>query len=214
MPVVPRLRRNSADEGYKTQDNMKIAKDGFPFIAGFGVAGICFWFIAMPLGLILSLLAAICLYFFRDPYRNIMKSGRFVFSPADGKVMEIIEEKDKKIIRIFLSIFNVHIQRAPFSGSIRSIEYKPGKFLPAMDRNAHAVNEQNVFTIDTVYGEIQVMQIAGILARRIVSWVKAGDKVEAGQRIGIIKFGSQVDIILPAKIEVLVKLNEKVKGGT
>ncbi|OGS18284.1 MAG: phosphatidylserine decarboxylase [Elusimicrobia bacterium RIFOXYA2_FULL_40_6] len=192
---------------------MKIAKDGLPFISGFGILGICLWFLSVPLGVISWVLAGFCLYFFRDPNRIVPKDNVMVLSPADGKVMEITEENDKKIIRIFLSIFNVHIQRSPFSGTIKSIEYKPGKFLPAMSKNACIVNEQNIFTIDTVYGEIEIRQIAGIIARRVVAWVKPGEAIEAGQRIGIIKFGSQVDICLPAKAEILVKASEKVKGG-
>ena len=192
---------------------MRIAKEGIPFISGFGILGVCLWLIVMPLGIILLILAGFCLYFFRDPKRIIPQGKDLVLSPADGKVMEITEENNKKVIRIFLSIFNVHIQRSPFSGTIKSIEYKPGRFLPAMDKNAHVVNEQNVFTIETAYGEIVVSQIAGIIARRVVSWIKTGEAIEAGQKIGIIRFGSQVDICLPINAEILVKENDKIEGG-
>lgn len=192
---------------------MNIAKEGLPFIAGAGIAGACLWFIVKPIGIIVLAGAVFFLYFFRDPHRNILQSDNGILAPADGKVMEIANEGNIMVIRIFLSVFNVHIQRSPVAGMIKSVVYQPGKFLPAMNVGAHIVNEQNIFTVETPHGEIVVRQIAGILARRVVSWVVPGQAVEAGQKIGIIKFGSQVDVAVPAAAQMLVKKGDHVIAG-
>lgn len=192
---------------------MNIAKEGLPFIAGAAIAGACLWFIVKPLGIIVLAGAVFFLYFFRDPHRNIQRSAHGILAPADGKVMEIANEGNIMVIRIFLSVFNVHIQRSPVAGTIKSVVYQPGKFLPAMNLGAHIVNEQNIFTIETPHGDIVVRQIAGILARRVVSWVVPGQAVEAGQKIGIIKFGSQVDVAIPASAQMLVKTGDTVTAG-
>lgn len=195
---------------------MFIAKEGIPFIVIPLVLGISaillgrFW--VYP-GAVLVLLALFCCYFFRDPSRNVLQDNRLVISPADGRVMEITKEGDSKVIRIFLSVFNVHLQRAPITGTVTSMEYKPGKFLPAMDKAAHIENEQNIIKIKNQQGEYVVKQIAGILARRVVSWVKQGDEIKMGQHIGLIKFGSQVDISMPGAADIKVKEGDKVTGG-
>jgi phosphatidylserine decarboxylase len=197
---------------------MVIAKEGWPFILAPVIAGVLFlllgrgWPFWVP-GALLILTGLFCAFFFRDPTRQIMPDDRLVLSPCDGKVMEITEEDGFKVIRMFLSVLNVHLQRSPVSGTVTSVQYVPGKFLPAMHADAHIVNEQNIFTIQTPSGDYIVKQIAGILARRVVAWSKPGDRVERGQKIGLIKFGSQVDLYLPQKAVITVTVGEKVVAG-
>jgi phosphatidylserine decarboxylase len=119
-----------------------------------------------------------------------------------------------KRVSIFLAIWNVHVNRAPATGTITGVEYKPGKFLAAWDQNASFQNEQNVFTQATEHGEIVYKQIAGWVARRVVSWKRAGEEVTRGERIGLVRFGSRVDVWLPAEAEIAVKVGENVKGGS
>lgn len=197
---------------------MFIAKEGFPFIVTPLVLGVVFLFFGRvwafsSAGAVLIFAGLFCGYFFRDPARNIPKEENLVLSPCDGTVLEVSDENNRKTVRVFLSILNVHLQRAPVSGRIRNVEYRPGKFLPAMKKEAHQVNEQNVITIETKNGDFVVKQIAGILARRVVSWVKPGDIVASGQKIGLIKFGSQVDLELPPNVEIKVKPGDKVAAG-
>ena len=127
--------------------------------------------------------------------------------------MEINENKNENVVRVFLSIFNVHLQRSPIHGTVKTVEYKEGKFLMAWDPSAHDVNEQNIITIENEYGTYIVQQISGFLARRCVSWVKAGDTLKMGDKIGCIKFGSQVDLHLPKIFEITVKPGDKVRAG-
>jgi phosphatidylserine decarboxylase len=155
--------------------------------------------------------------FFRNPDRAIPGEPGVVVSPADGRVVVVKEETERgrpgKRISIFLAIWNVHVNRAPAEGKITSLEYKPGKFLPAWDESASFQNEQNVFRQATEHGEIVYKQIAGWIARRVVAWKGAGDHVSRGERIGLVRFGSRVDLWLPAEAEILVKVGENVKGG-
>lgn len=195
---------------------MFIAKEGLPFIVIPAIIGTVlvlsgrFWVIP---GYVLIIAALFCCYFFRDPSRTIPKEEHVVLSPADGTIMEVGKDGDKKLIRIFLSVFNVHLQRAPVAGKVVSVEYKPGKFLPAMDKEAHIQNEQIITTIKNKNGEYIVKQIAGILARRCVSWLKQNDEITAGQKIGLIKFSSQVDISMPQSAEIKVKVGDVLVGG-
>lgn len=195
---------------------MFFAKEGLPFIIIPMLAGILFFLLGrgwiVP-GSTCIVLGLFCAFFFRDPTREMPAGNESVVSPCDGTVMETIQDGDKKIIRTFLSIFNVHIQRSPVSGIVKSVEYKPGKFLPAMNPLAHSVNEQNIMTIEAQDGQYVVSQIAGLIARRIVCWIKAGDHVQKGQKIGLIRFGSQVDLTLPSKREFKVKPGDKTTGG-
>ncbi|MCB4790458.1 MAG: phosphatidylserine decarboxylase family protein [Elusimicrobia bacterium] len=195
---------------------MSIAKAGFPFIIIPLIIGVILLFLGggwkYP-GAFFILLCFFCCYFFRDPKRNVPHDEKLVISPADGRIMEIIKEGDTNVIRIFLSVFNVHLQRSPVSGKVVSMDYKPGKFLPAMDKAAHMENEQNIIKIRNANGEYTVKQIAGILARRVVSWVKKNDELKMGQQIGLIKFGSQVDISIPVSARIKVKEGDKVTGG-
>jgi phosphatidylserine decarboxylase len=195
---------------------MFIAKEGLPFIVIPAILGVAlvllgrFWVVP---GYVLIIAALFCCYFFRDPSRTIPKEENLVLSPADGTIMEVGKDGDKKLIRIFLSVFNVHLQRAPVAGTVVSVEYKPGKFLPAMDKEAHIQNEQIVTTIKNKSGEYVVKQIAGILARRCVSWLKQNDEIKSGQKIGLIKFSSQVDISMPQSVEIKVKVGDVLVGG-
>jgi len=159
------------------------------------------------------------MYFSRDPNRQVVVNENFIYSPADGTVMEVTEENNCKIIKIFMSVLNVHVQRSPVSGKVLAVEHKPGKFLNAADKRASFENEQNVITIipgnKRFTGPMLVKQIAGILARRIVCFKKPGDIVAQGERIGRIKLGSQVDIHIPAVkgLKINVQPGNKVKTG-
>jgi phosphatidylserine decarboxylase len=163
----------------------------------------------------LFLLAAFCLYFFRDPERAV-PSGPVAVSPADGKIVSIRSE-DARLTRIsiFMSVFDVHVNRAPVGGRITGIQYQRGRFLVASREDASLVNESNRITVEPDDGEPVVFkQIAGILARRIVCHKRPGDVVRAGERIGLIKFGSRVDVYLGPEWEVRVALGDRVKAGS
>jgi len=157
-------------------------------------------------------------YFFRDPARAIPAEAGAVVSPADGRVVVVTEETNAgrpgKRVSIFLAIWNVHVNRSPAAGVITKLEYKPGKFLGAWVERASLENEQNVFTLASEHGEIVFKQIAGWVARRVVSWKKQGEMVTRGERIGLVRFGSRVDIWLPENAEIAVKVGERVKGGS
>ncbi|MDD5022185.1 MAG: phosphatidylserine decarboxylase family protein [Endomicrobiaceae bacterium] len=191
-----------------------IVKEGYPFI----LIPLCIGALLMGIGIfwmgILFILTSIfCAYFFRDPARIIPDGEKSVIAPADGKVIEISKENGGSQIKIFMSVLNVHVQRAPVSGVISAVEYKPGKFLHAMSPNACVENEQNIITIAVDGENFKVKQIAGVLARRIVCWVKLGDKVQKGDKIGMIRFGSQVDIFVPESVKIMVKPGQKTIGG-
>ncbi len=141
-----------------------------------------------------------------------------VVSPADGRVVVVKEEENKgrpgKRMSIFLAIWNVHVNRSPAAGTIEKLEYKRGKFLAAWAEKASLENEQNVFTLASEYGEMEFKQIAGWVARRVVSWKKTGDPVQRGELIGLVRFGSRVDLWLPEGAEIAVKVGDHVKGGS
>ena len=168
---------------------------------------------------VLGLLALFTLYFFRDPDRTPAPGDRLVISPADGKVVRVVEVDETPLggpghqISIFLSIFDVHINRAPIAGVVRSVEYHEGEFLPAFDHSASHRNERNEVVIEGEHGDVAFAQIAGLIARRIVFRPAEGDRVERGARVGMIKFGSRVDVFLPASGRVLVQVGARVKSG-
>src|ERR1700722_15181054 len=170
------------------------------------------------LGAILVALALFVFYFFRDPERAITTEPAAVFSPADGRIVVITDEpnngKPGKRVSIFLAIWNVHVNRSPEAGTITGMEYRPGKFLAAMVARASAENEQNVISLSTASGEMMFKQIAGLIARRVVCWKKSGDVVARGERIGLVRLGSRVDLWVPGDAEILVKLGDNVKGGS
>jgi phosphatidylserine decarboxylase len=170
------------------------------------------------LGVLFIALGLFVFYFFRDPERSIPAGVDEVVSPGDGRVVVVTEEayagRPGKRVSIFLAIWNVHVNRAPAAGTIRKLEYKPGKFLAAWAEKASLENEQNVFTLASEHGEIVFKQIAGWVARRVVSWKKQGDAVARGERVGLVRFGSRVDLWLPENAEITVKVGESVKGGS
>ena len=170
------------------------------------------------LGGILLFLAAFVLYFFRDPERQVPADPAAVVSPADGRIMEIVDEplgaRPGRRISIFLAVWDVHVNRSPCAGCIRKVEYRPGRFLAAMRSRASAENEQNVFHLETDRGEITFKQIAGWIARRVLSWKSAGDRVALGERVGMIRFGSRMDVWLPLDAEILVRPGQHVAGGS
>ena len=193
---------------------MTIAKEGFPYIAILAIPGIAA-LIAGWLWVGIALLALVCFvtYFFRDPNRVFAGTDREVASPADGKVVWIRNENGMEAISIFLSVFDVHINRAPVSGKITEIEYHKGKFLIAYDERASVENERNSITMDHRGHVVRFVQIAGLIARRIVCWRKEGESLAVGDKIGLIKFGSRVDVFLPAGSKVYVKKGDRVAGG-
>jgi len=193
---------------------MTIAREGYPFIVILALGSIAlFVFHLSVLAIVLLVLCAFVVYFFRDPERSFALSGSQVLSPADGKVVSVRKENDLEVLSIFLSIFDVHINRAPVSGEITRIEYKKGKFLAAFDERASNENEQNSITIDHDGHPVRFVQIAGLIARRIICWKKEGEKIAAGERIGLIKFGSRVDVFLPSGSTINVKVGQKVRAG-
>lgn len=193
---------------------MKIVKEGYPFIFGFLIAGLIFNLFFTPLSIVCYILAIFCFFFFRDPDLTINGDKNFILSPCNGTVMDVIEnENGQTEVRVFMSVFNVHLQRASISGTVKSVEHKPGKFLKAHLPEAYIENEQNVITIENENGTFVIKQIAGILARRCVAWVKPGDVVKQGDKIGVIKFSSQVDLIMPKGYDVRVKVGDKVTSG-
>jgi len=193
---------------------MSIAKEGYPYIAILGLAGI----VALVAGwrwpgIAVLVLAAFVTYFFRDPDRKFEGTERQVASPADGKVVSVRQENGQEAISIFLSVFDVHINRAPISGKISGIDYHKGKFLIAYDERASLENERNSITMENQGKSVRFVQIAGLIARRIVCWRKPGETLQVGDRIGLIKFGSRVDVFLPAGSKVYVKRGDRVVGG-
>jgi phosphatidylserine decarboxylase len=167
---------------------------------------------------VLVCLALFVFSFFRDPHRVIPQDTGAIVSPADGRVVVVTDEecagRAGKRISIFLAVWNVHVNRAPAEGVITDLEYKPGRFLAAMRAEASLQNEQNVFTLKTPAGEMVFKQIAGLIARRVVSWKNPGDRVARGERIGLVRFGSRADVWLPAEAELAVKVGDHVKGGS
>ena len=199
-----------------------IVSDGFRFIIPLLLlSSIVIYFKFLILSIVLSILTIFVISFFRDPERKILEGEGIVVSPADGKVVKIQDVKgdaiyggDAVCISIFLSIFNVHVNRSPYEGVVKKVVYNHCKFLAAFDDKASLLNEQNSVLIESKNGKkILVKQIAGLIARRIVCWVKEGDSVERGLRYGLIRFGSRVDIFLPPDTELKVKVGDKIKGG-
>jgi phosphatidylserine decarboxylase len=175
------------------------------------------WLAGPIWALVPVVLAGFFLWFFRDPERTIPSEPDAVVSPADGKVTHVesieLEGKPWQRISIFLSVFDVHVNRSPARGVVRGVHYQPGKFLNAMNPRCAECNEQNTVTIDSEGRTVVLKQIAGILARRIVFTKKIGDPVERGERVGLIKFGSRTDVLLEVAAEIQVKAGDRVKGG-
>jgi phosphatidylserine decarboxylase len=196
-----------------------MVKEGYYFglpLLLLGVAALFFHWNAT--GIVLVLLALFVFSFFRDPERVIPSEPGAVVSPGDGRVVVIQDEdyggRPGRRVSIFLAVWNVHVNRAPCAGVITEMEYRPGKFVAAMRERASTENEQNIFRLSSEAGELMFKQIAGLIARRVVSWKKAGDTVARGERIGLVRFGSRVDLWVPQEAEILVKLGQNVKGGS
>jgi phosphatidylserine decarboxylase len=193
-----------------------MVRDGYYYGLTFIAAGILLgWLTRPPWAIIPFLLAAFFLQFFRDPEREIPSEPGAVVSPGDGKVTDVVVDSEQRLrISIFLNVFNVHVNRSPISGVLREIKYVRGKFVNAMSDLSADQNEQNIATIEGEDGQrVTFKQIAGLLARRIVFNPKVGDRLERGQRVGMIKFGSRVDVVLASTARASVKVGDHVKGG-
>jgi phosphatidylserine decarboxylase len=185
-----------------------IHPQGYPFIGGFAFVSLVLFWVWTPLGWLGTLLTAWCAYFFRDPVRVTPVADGLVVAPADGRVSLVVNavpppelalgDKPLPRVSIFMSVFDCHVNRAPVGGRIVRIAYTPGKFLNADLDKASEDNERNALVIDSIAGPVGVVQIAGLIARRIVGWVAEGQTIGAGERFGMIRFGSRVDVYLPA----------------
>jgi phosphatidylserine decarboxylase len=189
--------------------------DGIYYAVGLVAGGGLVSYLTRPLyGVPLFLVAAFCLYFFRDPDRQV-PGGPVAVSPADGKIVSIRRQDTQRTrIGIFMNIFDVHVNRAPISGKIADVHYTPGRFLVASREQASLENEQNAVTITGAAGPLVFTQIAGLIARRIVFHKKTGETVQAGERVGLIKFGSRVDVFLGPEWEIQVEQGMRVKAGS
>jgi len=192
-----------------------IAPDAFRFLiplliltaAAFGMG----W---VAVGVFLLLLASFVAFFFRNPPRTIPKDPSIIVSPADGKVVKLDRVGRVTKVSIFLSLFNVHVNRSPIAGSIEALDYRKGKFKAAYNHAASVENERNTIMVSNGRINLVFIQIAGVVARRIVFWKRIGDRVEKGDLVGLIRFGSRVDILFPAGTEVTVAVGDKVRGGS
>ncbi|MDQ2946313.1 MAG: phosphatidylserine decarboxylase [Acidobacteriota bacterium] len=189
--------------------------DGIYYAVALSLGGALVSYLTRPIfALPLFIVAAFCLYFFRDPNREI-PPGAVAVSPADGKVVSIKRDNPESTrISIFLNIFDVHVNRSPVAGKITKVQYQTGKFLVASKELASSQNEQNTVTVDSDGSQVVFAQIAGLIARRIVFDKKAGDMVQKGERIGLIKFGSRVDVFLGPEWNIVVKTGERVSAGS
>jgi phosphatidylserine decarboxylase len=195
-----------------------MVRDGYFY--GLGcllAAGALAWLAAWPYAVPLLLLAAFFLWFFRDPERQIPSVPGAIVSPGDGKVTDVslitADGVSRRRISIFLSVFNVHVNRSPIAGIIRDIRYQRGQFVNAMSAQSAEQNEQNIVTVEGEAGIVIFKQIAGLIARRIVFNFKVGDRLACGQRVGLIKFGSRVDVLFDSDAAIQVKLGDQVQGG-
>lgn len=200
-----------------------IHREGYPFIGGFALASLVLFLIWTPLGWIGTILTVWCALFFRDPVRVTPLRDGLVVAPADGRVSLVVQavpppelglgNQPLPRVSIFMSVFNCHVNRSPVTGRIEKIIYKPGKFINAELDKASEDNERNSLVISTPAGQIGVTQIAGLVARRIVSFVREGQSLTAGERFGLIRFGSRLDIFLPAGTKPLVAEGQTACAG-
>lgn len=201
--------------------NEIVAREGWIFIIFFLVIGvILFYFWGYWAALPAVILALFCTYFFRNPKRNISEGNSIVSSPADGRIMdveEVFEDRfmhDQAIrVRIFLSIFNVHVNRSPLDAEIKWVHRTGNQYLPAYKSDAGTLNVRNYLGLNANGQKVLVVQITGIVARRLVCWVKPGDQLQRGERFGLIRFGSCTELYLPTNAIIEVKAGDKVKGG-
>ncbi len=200
-------------------------RDAYPFLlallllAVVAFLGGYFWAYGLYyLALLFLLFAGFIAFFFRNPEREISSDSSLVLSPADGHV-SLVKPIDAQnpaagnVVSIFLSVFDVHVNRTPIAGRITDVTYRQGKFLNALNHRASSENEQNIVTVQNERLTVTFTQIAGLIARRIVFWKKIGDTLAPGERVGLIKFGSRTDLFLPPQVEILVKKGDRVLGG-
>ena len=199
-----------------------IVGEGFPFIIPLGIATLLAFVAGFnTISLVLFSVTLFVIWFFRNPQRNTPEKDGLVISPADGRVIRIEEATSDELpgrtfqkISIFMNVFNVHVNRIPCSGQIRFVRYREGKFLSANLDKASKLNERNTVLLQMADGrEIVTVQIAGLIARRIICWLKEGMPVTRGERFGLIRFGSRVEVFLPLGSTILVKVGEKVRAG-
>ena len=210
-------------EAKKIDNSLPIAREGIPFMLfGAGLTGIFFILDLPGLAIPFAVLTSFIIFFFRDPKRKLVNREKAVLTPADGKIISIEKLangdnrfKDTAVkLSIFMSIFDAHINRIPIAGKIDQLIYHPGKFFSANLDKASLYNENNVVMLETDKREkIVFVQVAGLIARRIACWVKPGDCVKAGQRFGLIRFGSRLEVYLPPDSIITVRKGEKVKAG-
>jgi phosphatidylserine decarboxylase len=196
-----------------------MVRDGIYYALGMAAAAaLIVWLAAWPLALLPLALGGFFLWFFRDPQRTVPADPNAIVSPADGKVTDVstieVEGARRMRLSIFMNVFDVHVNRSPVRGVVRAVEYRRGQFRNAMSPDCADLNEQNIVTVEGEGHTVIFKQIAGILARRIVFTPKVGDLLERGQRVGVIKFSSRVDVVLGPEAEVSVKAGERVKAGT
>ncbi len=200
---------------------LRIRREALPWLAGLGVACLALFFLRPMFSFLALALLLFVAFFFRDPERQVYNSAETILSPADGRVLEIGEvdnpdfiEEPALRVSIFLSLLDVHINRSPISGRVSYLKYQKGRFHPAFRQESGAENERNAIGIHGDPGKVLVVQVAGVLARRIKSWVSGGDQVEQGQRIGMIRFGSRTELFMPkVQVELLVKPGDRVQAG-
>jgi len=195
-----------------------MVRDGFYYALGLCVvAAVVGWLAGPAYAIVPLLLAAFFLWFFRDPERVIPAEAGAVVSPADGKVTDVaaieLEGRPRRCISIFLSIFDVHVNRSPIAGVITKVEYRHGRFRNALSAASAVENEQNIVTVEGEGHTVVFKQIAGVLARRIVFTRRPGDRVERGERVGLIKFGSRTDVLLDPAADIHVRAGDHVRGG-
>ncbi len=193
-----------------------VAKEGWGYVSGLLAAGLLsLFFGGWAWAILFFALAAAVAGFFRDPYRSPPGEPGAVLAPADGRVVEAASTEDAGgVVRIFLSPLDVHINRSPVDGRIAGVRHRKGRFLAAYKADASEVNEQNALEIETEAGErFRVVQIAGVLARRIVCWSKEGDSLRAGERFGLIQFGSRTDLYFPRGYDITAEPGQRVRGG-
>ncbi len=198
-----------------------LAREGWPFILTPLILAAILWAVGWRAGASGALaVSALVALFFRDPPRHIPKGEGLILAPADGTIVKVTQYLGDELegpatqISIFLSVLDVHVNRAPFPSVVEKVEYRPGAFRLAWQDEASGSNEQNLILLKAPEGRLLVKQIAGFIARRIVCRVVPGQKLEAGERIGMIRFGSRVDLIVPARTELSVKPGAHVKGGS
>lgn len=191
-----------------------MVREGIPFVSVPVVFAAIFVFFQLWLvAALFLLLAGFMLYFFRDPRRETPMEPGLIISAADGRVTRIDTSSDSKLVSVFLSPLDVHINRSPIDGKIKKLTYIKGKKNPATSDQASLVNERNSLVIEGEDMTVTCTQIAGILARRIVCWPHEGDNLRRGQKFGLIKFGSRTDLLMPAEVEIMVSVGDKVRGG-